>query len=952
MFNQTDGVKLPRQQDNFKQKAIGYIVLLLLFFYLLYSMFGMFVLVGQSVRAVSKGSPDLLTIMEHADFGKCFMLAFLHPISQGAGLKFAGISILGSAGITFFLTYQMAYAGKQVAYGQKGDSRFTTVKELKDQYPSIPEKSKGFKGYGGFPISHYKDRYFIDTETNHNIVVGTSRSGKGQTIVVPMIDNLSRAEKKSSMVINDPKGELYAGASETLRRRGYDVYLLNMMDLSKSMAYNPLQLVVKSWTQGDTEGAMQLINSLTYTLYHDDNAGQNAWVNEGAQSAVNGMIIALIEYCDNPENFDDGKRHLERVTLNNIIDMMNELGTVQYYKDKNDVSTTNILDEFFKHLPQNSIAKREYGSTNFSEAKAKGSIFSTIVQKLQTFSMPKNARATSANSIELKSIGFPKYVSFAVPKELAGSKMYLRFYKQKPDKHDKDKLLPASRRSKPDADYLISVSFGGFAEYNFADDLRTGDIMGLYYQDPENGKESTAAYKLEINKDKTVNFTKLGDKTKRIKSAQKQIAFLKERLAKQKEHGSETKGTEKLIKEAKNKILAIQQEKELTIGKLKMHYSDKPTAVFLKIPDFDKSNNALASIFVSQLYSELAKQCAFVAGGKTVKRVHFILDEFGNMLPIQDMDQIMTVSAGRNLLFTLIIQSYEQLYSTYGKEKGATIKENGQNQILIATIDKDTLEEFSAKAGNYTVEGGSINKDKMGIASNYNASADSVRLITTERLSQMLVGEDLVLRPLHRLNLKHKKIRPYPIFNTQETELPYAFKILSDEFNLATDPNTLEVAAPHARLDLSSLGIDWRDFTKFDDTGEALKAYNEYHQDDNKDEDKNYRTGVDANHNEDHVGQTEEDMKESEEELENEEEKRQKNINDFLEEYEGYRKELPASDDARRAFEKIKRLAKIAGTRSTKRAECKEQFSEELDKISWAMENDEKIEKLWNEHFS
>ena len=102
MFNQTDGVKLPRQQDNFKQKAIGYIVLLLLFFYMLYSMFGMFVLVGQSVRAVSKGSPDLLTIMEHADFGKCFMLAFLHPISQGAGLKFAGISILGSAGITFF----------------------------------------------------------------------------------------------------------------------------------------------------------------------------------------------------------------------------------------------------------------------------------------------------------------------------------------------------------------------------------------------------------------------------------------------------------------------------------------------------------------------------------------------------------------------------------------------------------------------------------------------------------------------------------------------------------------------------------------------------------------------------------------------------------------------------------------------------------------------------------
>lgn len=928
---------------------------MLLFFYLLYSIFGMFVLVGQSVKAASKGTPTIMTLMDHADFGKSFMTACLHPISHGAGLKFAGVSLLGSAGITFFLTYQMAYAGKQVAYGQKGDSRFTTVQELKDQYPSIPEKTKGFKGYGGFPISHYKDRYFIDTETNHNIVVGTSRSGKGQTIVVPMIDNLSRAEKKSSMVINDPKGELYAGASETLRKRGYDVYLLNMMDLSKSMAYNPLQLVVKSWTQGDTEGAMQLINSLTYTLYHDDNAGQNAWVNEGAQSAVNGMIIALIEYCDNPENFDDGKRHLERVTLNNIIDMMNELGTVQYYKDKNDVTGTNILDEFFKHLPQNSIAKREYGSTNFSEAKAKGSIFATIVQKLQTFSMPKNARATSANSIELKSIGFPKYISFAVSKELAGSKMYLRFYKQKKDKHDPQKTKPASRHSKPDAEYLISVSFGGFAEYNFADDLKTGDIMELYYQDPETGRESKAAYRLTINKNKMADFEELDDKNKRLLATQREIEFLKNRLSKQKEQGGETEGIEKLIREAKKKQKAVEKEKPLMIEKLKMHYSDKPTAVFLKIPDFDKSNNALASIFVSQLYSELAKQCAFVAGGKTVKRVHFILDEFGNMLPIQDMDQIMTVSAGRNLLFTLIIQSYEQLYSTYGKEKGATIKENGQNQILIATIDKDTLEEFSAKAGNYTVEGGSVNKDKMGIASNYNASADGVRLITTERLSQMLVGEDLVLRPLHRMNLKHKKIRPYPIFNTKKTELPYAFKLLSDEFDLGTDPNTLEVAAPHARLDLASLGINWRDFTKFDKTGATQKAYDEYHENDDQEGDKQYRSGVDANHLNDNVGTTEEEMeknKEQEEQSKIEEEKRMDNFKTFKMEFEQYRGKLPDSADAQRAFDRIANLAHDAATRTSKRKELKIKFTETLKKISWGMGEDEALEKLWDEHFS
>ena len=38
---------------------------------------------------------------------------------------------------------------------------------------------------------------------------------------------------------------------------------------------------------------MQLVNSITYSLYFDKQAGQNKWVNDGAQSAVNGMIIDI-----------------------------------------------------------------------------------------------------------------------------------------------------------------------------------------------------------------------------------------------------------------------------------------------------------------------------------------------------------------------------------------------------------------------------------------------------------------------------------------------------------------------------------------------------------------------------------------------------------------------------------------------------------------------------------
>lgn len=623
-----------------------------------------------------------------------------------------------------------------------------------------------FIGYGGIPISHTykwertkefpfikrKGFYFIDRSTSHNIIVGTSRSAKTQAVVIPMIDILSRASKQSSIVVNDPKGELYAASSETLRKRGYNVQLLNLADGSQSMGYNPLQLIIQSWKRGDIEGAMQLVNSLTYTLYHEENAGANRWVYEGAQKAVNGMIIAIIEYCI--------KHNMtEKITLNNVIDMVNELGTVDYAKDPDDpYDKTNILDEYFKHLKQGSIAKREFGSTSFSGDKAKGSIYSTIVQKLSVFSMPKMARMTSMNSLELKSIGFPKYLDFEVDKELANKHIQLIFLNKKEEIINR---------------YSVKVAFGGFVQYNFDDKLTDGSYMIIKH------RQSLSSYKININ--------------------------------------SKTE-----------EVTLIPLQTKLSITNLRMHYSDKPTAVFMKIPDYDSSNNALASIFISQLYSELAKQCSYVAGGKTVRRVNFIFDEFGNMFAIKDMDQLMTVSAGRNMLFTLIIQSYKQIYAKYGKDKGNTIKENGQNQILIKSTDMDTNKEFCTLIGNKTVEGNNVNKSIMNMAQSINVSADSVPLLLPERIKDFMIGESVVLRPLYRTDLKGKSVRPYPIFNTGKTEMPLAYTFLNDEFNPKTSPDLLQIDVPHANLNLNSLAINWRDWITW--SKDALRAYDKHQQ--------------------------------------------------------------------------------------------------------------------------
>ncbi|WP_103661065.1 VirD4-like conjugal transfer protein, CD1115 family [Lactobacillus sp. HT06-2] len=693
------------------------------------------------------------------------------------------------------LSQKFNFESQKVAHGQKGNARFTTIKELEDTYVKVPDHSQrgldpkkpSFKGYGGFPIAHISPLltkhgyYFIDTSTVHNLIVGTSRSGKGETTILEQIDLVSRAEKQSSLVVNDPKGELYVASVETLKKRGYDVYELNLDDPNKGIAFNPLQLIIRSWEQGDVEGAMQLVNSITYSLYFDKQAGQNKWVNDGAQSAVNGMIIALIEYCMNPKNFDDHKTHPEYITFVNISDMVNQLGQIDYINPADPYTQHNVLSEYFKHLKQGSIAKKEFGSTNFSGDKARGSIFSTVVQKLDIFTLPKNSRMTSMNTLEMKSIGFPKYLEFQLlDQRLYGNLIKIIFR----DEHHK-KLKTNE----------IRVSQKGFVENNFDVNLKSGSYVEI---------------QANVGKQRLSNTYKL-----------------------------------KIDSNVKDVEVSQVSKQGIRMENFKMHYSDKPIAVFMKIPDSDASNNLLATIFVNQLYTELSRQCRLVQGGKTVRRVQCIFDEFGSMIPLQNMDQIMTVSAGRNILFTLVVQSYSQLYSKYGKEDGQVIKENCQNKCLIMSTDSATNKEFSEACGNRTIEVNNISKDKNGLAKNISVSLDKVPLILPERLEHLAGGERLVLRPLTRMNKWGWAVTSHPIFNTGKTLMPFAHTFLSDDFNPKTNPDLVEKIDAHASLDLKSLEIDWGKWlnwtdqvpvqqddgtTRIEEQNLALQAYNQYRQ--------------------------------------------------------------------------------------------------------------------------
>ncbi|MGN2371456.1 VirD4-like conjugal transfer protein, CD1115 family [Clostridium cagae] len=540
--------------------------------------------------------------------------------------------------------------------GQKGTSRFTTIEELKAQYRSIPEKTEEFDGKGGVPISRYKNKIFIDDSPVNNIIIGTTRSGKGEMFIFPTIDIYSRAKEKASLIINDPKGELIAASKDILKKRGYRIELLNLLKPMNSMSYNPLQLIIDAYKKKNYSEAQSLCSTLTYTLYYDPNPKDPFWMNS-AMGLVNALILAVIDECfkksdeieKDMEKLDKNHKEfkvleerkdkeLSKMTLYTVANMLSELGS------KEDEFQRNELDNYFSKLDPSSAAKMQYATSNFSKGTARGGIFSTAMSKLQIFTLDEIAKMTSMNSINLKDIGF------------------------------------------------------------------------------------------------------------------------------------------------------------------KNNDNEKPTALFIVTPDYDVSNHVIASIFIRQLYYVLAKESSLNDSGKCDREVIFLLDEFGNMPPIEGMANIITVCLSRGIRFNCVIQAYSQLKKLYGDDK-ETILGNCGNQIYILTNENETAEEFSKLIGEETIVTYSRSGEILDSTKHQTESVDSRRLLRAEELRSLNEGETVVVRALKRRDLKNNKITPRPIFNSIKTttDMKYRYEYLSDEIDNSKSFSTVKVKSLHESVDLKEL---------------------------------------------------------------------------------------------------------------------------------------------------
>ncbi|MCG2544220.1 type IV secretory system conjugative DNA transfer family protein [Staphylococcus sp. RIT622] len=636
---------------------------------------------------------------------------------------------------------------RKLDYGQYGDSKFVDLKDLKKEYKTIYQQEVFYKGNPGFPITHFDNKYLIDTQTHNQLIIGTSRSGKGESIVFPAIDIDSRAENQPALILGDPKGELYSGSADTLIERGYEVYKLDLSSPDDSMSYNPLQLIKEFYEKGNISRAEKYTNTLTTMMFHDPRAKDPFWNNSGA-NLVKAIILALLDKCYK-------ENEPEKVTMYNVANMLTELGskTVNekvYIDDENvKVEEKNALDLYFEKLPQGHVAKNAYAQSNFAKGNTRSSIFSVAAERLNIFTEEELGKMTSLNDLDMRKVGFNR---------------------------------------------IIDVQFDTTMKY----------LKGVYYFTDNEGN-STKAKNIELDNlgnvqiffDETIE----NGYTLNLEIYKKQQAYSKSVY-----HISNVDDPDKLA------VTPLVEEGERP-QKVSMHYSKKPVAIFLVIPDFDTSTHIIASYFISQLYTLLAETASSkeVANSKTQRRVIFRLDEFGNLPAINDMDNIVTVCLGRNIIFNLFVQSLQQLQNVYGENTARIIEGNCQNLTYILSLDTHTAKTISERCGYHTVTTRQQTSNDGQSTISRSRSAEKQPLISETELLQMKEGDTVVVRSTSRTKMEKgtkKKVRPHPIYNTGKTSMPYRYQFLGNRFDPNATPQ-LVVESQHKHLKLKDNILDW-----------------------------------------------------------------------------------------------------------------------------------------------
>lgn len=281
-----------------------------------------------------------------------------------------------------------------------------------------------------------QQQFYVCPNVIHTLGVGPTGTGKSQMLVFPTMEVISRPSfpsveqlKKNkatkevieraknlqeSMIVNDVKGELLANTYDLLKKRGYNIKVINLEEPYHSHAWNPFETIKKHYLEAleknpknpDLSNTTNLCNAFAHILNDDPNAKDKFW-QDTAKNLTSGTTLAMVEdllfadektYFPTEDEKDSKLKTADSFTPHVMVNTISTLASTSY-DDK-----TKMLDYYFTSRSLGNLPKQKASAMTSAGENTKGSILSTALTNLDLFTDESIARLTSMNEIDFKDL--------------------------------------------------------------------------------------------------------------------------------------------------------------------------------------------------------------------------------------------------------------------------------------------------------------------------------------------------------------------------------------------------------------------------------------------------------------------------------------------------------------------------------------------------------------------
>ena len=224
----------------------------------------------------------------------------------------------------------------------------------------------------------------------NGIVVGGSGAGKTRGYVLPNI-----MECNCSYIIADPKGEILRKTGGLLEKEGYEICVLNLVDLEKSDCYNPI-----AYLRSDHDALKLVTNLIKNTNEKGQKSSDPFWDKSEAAILQAFILYLLYEAPASEQNFSTVMYMIENAAASE---------EDESYKSPVDL----LFDDLERKNPEH-IALKMYKVFKQAAGKTAKSILVSTAVRLAAFNLPEIARVTEKDEMFLNTIGNRKKAVFAV----------------------------------------------------------------------------------------------------------------------------------------------------------------------------------------------------------------------------------------------------------------------------------------------------------------------------------------------------------------------------------------------------------------------------------------------------------------------------------------------------------------------------------------------------------